>query len=642
MNFRTLPERATLGLIVPVLLLVASCDSPERQALRALAASGVEPTGASLVEAVSRRDAETAAWLLQARVHAGSRDATGRTPLGIAVENGDARCAKLLLDAGAADAAALGAALLAGHERIIELLAAAGPNAAATMPDGTPVVRWCVLGDRRELAARLLAAGLAHGEALHPALDRGFTEIAPALLAAGADPDAPDASGATPLMKAIERRDGPLLAALLAHRADPNLPGATGETAGHFAMRARWFTGMRRLAEAGADWNVPDASGRTMLASALHAADREAIDFLLENGARPAGDWSPLFLHTLLARDVRTAALLLRHGARPAVPSEWLEAAAARGNDSFLKLLLASGHPPGRSLEIACARGDVATAKLLLACGVAPNSARTPTTGSPFAAALAGGHDALAVLLLEHGANPDIHLPGGEPPLHLAVAKGLPRTTRRLLEYGADPNAVFSRPPSGAFIAHIRPGVMRWVLTRDRNATLLMIAADSGNLEVARALLDAGAKTSAWTGTARLWPINFASRRNDIPMMRLLLGQHPHREERHLIISLSEQRARLFDADGNEVLATRVSTGRRGYETPQGEFVVTNKHRHWTSTLYDASMPYFQRLSCSDFGLHAGHVPGYPASHGCIRVPPADAARLFSTMRHGDRVKIVP
>ena len=58
----------------------------------------------------------------------------------------------------------------------------------------------------------------------------------------------------------------------------------------------------------------------------------------------------------------------------------------------------------------------------------------------------------------------------------------------------------------------------------------------------------------------------------------------------------------MYDNQGNEIFATRISTGRKGFATPTGEFVITDKYRDWTSTLYHASMPYFQRLSCSDFG----------------------------------------
>jgi lipoprotein-anchoring transpeptidase ErfK/SrfK len=125
-------------------------------------------------------------------------------------------------------------------------------------------------------------------------------------------------------------------------------------------------------------------------------------------------------------------------------------------------------------------------------------------------------------------------------------------------------------------------------------------------------------------------------------MMRVILGQDAETEQRHIVVSLSEQRARVFDQSGNEIFSTKVSTGRRGYATRTGEFVITNKHRSWTSTIYHSSMPYFQRLSCSDFGLHQGVVPGYPASHGCIRVPAGNAAKLFSLTETGDRVRIEP
>ena len=154
--------------------------------------------------------------------------------------------------------------------------------------------------------------------------------------------------------------------------------------------------------------------------------------------------------------------------------------------------------------------------------------------------------------------------------------------------------------------------------------------------------MEAGAKTNVRTRSSSLWPINFASRRSDIAMMRLFLGRDPRNEERRIEIRLSEQRARIYDAAGEEIFETRVSTGRKGYATPTGEYVITNKYRDWTSTLYHASMPYFQRLSCGDFGLHQGNVPGYPASHGCIRVPAGNAAKLFSMTKTGDRVTILP
>lgn len=69
---------------------------------------------------------------------------------------------------------------------------------------------------------------------------------------------------------------------------------------------------------------------------------------------------------------------------------------------------------------------------------------------------------------------------------------------------------------------------------------------------------------------------------------------------------------------------------------------MTHKYRHWKSTLYeDAPMPYFMRLSCRDFGLHAGVLPSYPASHGCIRLPEAKAAAFFAKVDVATLVEIV-
>ena len=85
-----------------------------------------------------------------------------------------------------------------------------------------------------------------------------------------------------------------------------------------------------------------------------------------------------------------------------------------------------------------------------------------------------------------------------------------------------------------------------------------------------------------------------------------------------------------------------LGTGRSGYATPPGAFVITNKNRDWRSTIYHVRMPFFLRLSCGDFGLHQGNVPGYPASHGCIRVPAGKAEELFSLAEIGDAVEITP
>ena len=250
------------------------------------------------------------------------------------------------------------------------------------------------------------------------------------------------------------------------------------------------------------------------------------------------------------------------------------------------------------------------------------------------------GEDSIATLLLRHGANASLSLREGQKPLHFAIVTGNPNTVRELLAAGADPNEPIARPVSQAFLDLVESKDMQWYLTRDRNITPLMLAANTGNTATARHLLAAGAKKGDYTRVNYTYPLNFASRRSDVRMMRLLLGKDPDKAELHIILSLGEQRARVYDANGKEIFSTKVSSGKSGYRTRQGEFVITDKHRDHTSNIYHASMPYFQRLSCSDFGFHYGYVPDYPASHGCIRLPMESARKLFAMTEVGDRVTI--
>ena len=124
-------------------------------------------------------------------------------------------------------------------------------------------------------------------------------------------------------------------------------------------------------------------------------------------------------------------------------------------------------------------------------------------------------------------------------------------------------------------------------------------------------------------------------------MMQVVLGRKPGKSNLWIKVDLSEQHAYVYK-DGKQIYKTRVSTGKKGFRTRQGKFVITNKYREWESTIYESSMPYFQRLSAGDFGFHVGYVPSYAASHGCIRMPSHAARKLFTMTRVGDYVEIVP
>jgi L,D-transpeptidase catalytic domain len=104
------------------------------------------------------------------------------------------------------------------------------------------------------------------------------------------------------------------------------------------------------------------------------------------------------------------------------------------------------------------------------------------------------------------------------------------------------------------------------------------------------------------------------------------------------IVSLSNQRITIYDADG-WIMRAPVSSGQTGYETPAGIYSILQKEEEHHSNLYDdASMPFMQRITWSGLALHAGLLPGYPASHGCVRMPFEFAQRLFDLTKIGMRV----
>jgi len=118
-------------------------------------------------------------------------------------------------------------------------------------------------------------------------------------------------------------------------------------------------------------------------------------------------------------------------------------------------------------------------------------------------------------------------------------------------------------------------------------------------------------------------------------------GDQPNAAVNRIVISLADQR--LYAFHDHQLLAwSNVSTGRSGYETPTGDFNVSEKDVDHYSSLYDAApMPYFMRLTDSGVGMHAGWLPGYPASHGCVRLPFGMAQKLYDRVDSGTPVQIV-
>lgn len=110
----------------------------------------------------------------------------------------------------------------------------------------------------------------------------------------------------------------------------------------------------------------------------------------------------------------------------------------------------------------------------------------------------------------------------------------------------------------------------------------------------------------------------------------------------YVVISLGDQHMSVYDANGR-IAQSRVSTGKAGHRTPSGVFSVISKNRYHRSNIYGgAPMPWMQRITWSGVAMHAGVVPGYPASHGCIRLPYSFAPQLWKMTKMGARVVVAP
>jgi hypothetical protein len=107
-----------------------------------------------------------------------------------------------------------------------------------------------------------------------------------------------------------------------------------------------------------------------------------------------------------------------------------------------------------------------------------------------------------------------------------------------------------------------------------------------------------------------------------------------------IIVSLPEQRMYVY-RNGVRIGRSTISTGTKRHKTPTGMFTILQKKvRHESNIYKGAQMPHMQRLTWTGIAMHAGHLPGFPASHGCVRLPVDFAEKLYSVTRNGTSVII--
>ncbi len=406
-------------------------------------------------------------------------------------------------------------------------------------------------------------------------------------LSIGPEPTARISISPDELVRAVTVRRDSLIDLCLMERVDPNGRDAQGRTPLLIAASQEDWKTARRLLDAGAEADLADKSGFTpAMAAAMH------------------GD--PEMFRLLLTRSTNL------HPETPCV----------NGQD-LLSFALDGGNP--QIIQTVLER-------------LPTTSEWGPSTLRAFSRATqAGKNDEIRLLLSKHTTPP---APEGKqvPYLAYAIAGSNSALFNTLLSCGADPDTVLPSRYDKDFL-DLLPKGFRSYIQDDRNVTVLMLAAGLGQVDYLRTLKDAGANRTRLTTRNKMSALDIAAETGHWRSTQLLLGGGPAPEELRVEISLDLQRIALIK-DGVQIFGARCSTGREGYSTKRGEFVVTNKERNHRSTIYHVEMPYFMRLSCLDFGMHAGVVPNYPASHGCIRLPWEAAEKLYSEVPVGTVVTV--
>jgi ankyrin repeat protein len=475
---------------------------------------------------------------------------------------------------------------LAGIVAVGTLCVSGSSTTASAATASAPSALAATTPQRNTLKLETLGANIS-GEDFVRAIATQHAPLIDLFLGAPIDVNARDEHQCTPLLAACGSADWRLAARLLNKGADAKLADDRGRTPLMMAALHGNVEMFRTLISHGADPIVADAQGHTALHYAVAARQKEvalqALD-TVPNPAAPCCQNATLLTHALHSNDWQLIEPLLT---RCAGDLHWT---------SETRALLASAI-------------------------------------NKFEA------DRVRLLLSKHATPPTPE--GSEQPLLAwAVARNDLNLCRFLLDCGADPNATLNTPAEKEFLDIIPGTVVRHYLEDEPGMNTLMLAAGLARPEFVKLLVEKGAnRTTPTRSKHKLIPVYFAAWAQSPESIQLLLGNAPSPDKLRIEISLSAQRASLIK-NGVPVLHTEISSGRPGFSTPQGRFVVTDKQQSHMSTIYKVKMPFFMRLSCRDFGMHEGYVPDYPASHGCIRLPAEMARRLFREVPVGTLVTI--
>lgn len=609
-----------------------------------------------LVDAIDSGDDEMLEFLFAKDVDVDYKGTQATTALALASHNNDLKLMRRLIAHGASTTVrgVSGKPLLIeatkeGNRKEFDLLISKGADINATTGEtvGAEMTALSFAIDRgdTEMQEILLENGAdtdvystVGTPLIYSVVEAGDHATTKRLLAHDPELDSTTSNGDTPLRAAVGNEDLEMVDLLLASGADPSLVGNKLDPPLLVSVGHGNIAIAHQLIAAGAQLDT-DA----LLARSYETRDDPLMNLLLNAGADPESKFPgtdervfDMAVHDGATGAVRT---LLAAGAQI---GDNLWAALLTGQDDLIRLILDAGADPRQlgpggedPLSYALTRKKFKAARLLLDGGANPNAPYNDND-TWLTKSIREGNPDMALALIDGGATvKGVKIGDGHSLLGWAIAHEMKDVVVALLAAGADPDEQERYPARSEFSEMFESTTFRYHLKVDRRITPIMMAAAQRNHDIAQALMDGGANGRAYTPKYLMGAI-IGSWYKDAEMQQIcLLGKVPKVQPRKLIVDLSSQRATLY-RDGVATYSTRCSTGKSGYRTPAGEYVISDRHRHHTSSIYDASMPYFQRFSYSAFGIHQGYVPNYPASHGCIRLPWDGAKYLFSQLEVGD------
>lgn len=659
-NRITEPERET-----PLAVALRERDFPLVERLLEKGASlevDVEPGVPFLMAAVKSGDGELIDYLIAKGVDVDYRSAQPTTALALAAEKGDVSLMERLIKAGAdpntrgtTGKSLLIEAVKDGSREEFDLLLAHQAEVNATTRDGKggemTALSFAIAGEDREMQEALLkagatadVAGLGGHPLLYEAVAAGDHDLTKRLLAQGAKSEVLSLEKKSPLVAAVEREDLDLVGVLLGAKADPSFTGEGAASPLLAAVELGNLAIVGQLIDKGAK-----VDKQALLAKAFEQRNDPLMSLMLDSGADPESTFpgSQERVFDAAVRDGATGAVrtLLAAGAKI---GDNLWAALLTGQDDLIRLILAAGANPRQPgpdgqdpLDYCLTNERYAAARILLDGGADPN-ARYDEKETWLSRSVREGNADVALALVEKGATvKGVKTSDGHSLIGWALANKMTDVAVALVKAGIELDADEKIPATAAFREKFDSTTFRYHLQVDSRIRPIMMAAAQRNHEVAQALMDAGAKGNAYSRKYLSGAI-IGSWFKDTRLQQIcLLGKVPDPQPRKVIVDLSTQRVTLYE-NGVATYSTACSTGRAGYRTPPGEYVISDQNRHHTSTIYHSSMPFFQRFSFAAFGLHQGHLPGYPASHGCIRLSYEGARYLFGKLEVGDLAIVQP